>query len=266
MENFGRGAMPPKVDKRDYKLAAAAVSSSFPEEFELEMGEVKNQGNVSSCVAHSATEIVEYFNKKQENITDKMSVGFIYGKRYVFKGKGMYLRDALKTLKNIGVCDEKQFPYNKEVPEIIELFNDAVVNIEGEEENKISTYFSIKGEDEIKSTLMNYGPVMISIRWYDNIKVKDGIITTDKKGDYGYHCIVIYGWNKDGWKIMNSWGKGWGNKGFAILPYDYKLQESWGISDEILREGEDIVVPKRNWFLDIIYKIVNFFLNLFKKK
>ena len=62
MENVF-GAMPPKIDKRDYKLACAQAKVEYPEEFYLEMGEVKDQGSVSSCVAHGAAEIIEYFNK-----------------------------------------------------------------------------------------------------------------------------------------------------------------------------------------------------------
>lgn len=258
------GAMPPKIDKRDYKLAGARAKIEYPEEFYLEMGEVKDQGSVNSCVAHGAAEIIEYFNKMQEQIEDKMSVGYIYGRRYGYKGEGMYLRDALKTIQKEGTCDNKQFPYNKEVPEIIELLNSKIDSITGQEKNRISTYFSLNGVDDIKEALMNYGPVMISIKWYRDIKLENGVIKSSLKGDYGNHCLIITGWNKNGWKAMNSWSDRWGDNGYAILPFDFPLNEAWGITDSILRDGE-IVVPKRNWFLDLIYKIVNFFLNLFKK-
>ncbi len=35
------------------------------------------------------------------------------------------------------------------------------------------------------------------------------------------HAITIVGYNRDGFIIKNSWGKGWGDKGYATVSYDY---------------------------------------------
>jgi hypothetical protein len=43
--------------------------------------------------------------------------------------------------------------------------------------------------------------------------------------------MVIYGWDKDGWKVQNSWGEGWGNNGTAIWPYLYRIREAYTIID-----------------------------------
>ena len=200
-----------------------------------------------------------------------MSVGYIYGNRRdsVWENEGMITRDALKSLTKYGDVAHEKFPYNKEVPEIINLFeNDCESLYESGTVNRIGTYFRTNTEEEIKSALMNYGPVVFSIQWYKDIKVVDGKITTsfdsDKKS--GYHCMIIYGWNKDGWKIQNSWGTGWGNKGRAILPYSYPLKEAWGITDTVLDTTEDIVKPYSRPVLKIIAKIINFFYKIFCKK
>jgi hypothetical protein len=38
------------------------------------------------------------------------------------------------------------------------------------------------------------------------------------------HAVAIVGYTREGFIIQNSWGKTWGNKGFALLPYeDYLL-------------------------------------------
>ncbi len=43
----------------------------------------------------------------------------------------------------------------------------------------------------------------------------------------GGHAIAIVGYTRDGFIIQNSWGKKWGNKGFALLPYeDWMLHAS----------------------------------------
>jgi Papain family cysteine protease len=35
------------------------------------------------------------------------------------------------------------------------------------------------------------------------------------------HAITIVGYNADGFIIKNSWGPNWGNKGYAVVSYDY---------------------------------------------
>ena len=60
------GALAPKVDKRDYMIAAGA--SQLPDSYTIPyLPPVKNQKNVSSCVAHAAAVITEYFHKMETN-------------------------------------------------------------------------------------------------------------------------------------------------------------------------------------------------------
>lgn len=36
----------------------------------------------------------------------------------------------------------------------------------------------------------------------------------------GGHAVAIVGYTRDGFIVQNSWGPGWGNQGFALLPYE----------------------------------------------
>lgn len=247
---------------RDYKLATTSTETDLPEEFKLEyLPEIKNQGPVNSCVAHVSASIEEYFEKKQCNADKKLSVGFIYGTRYNYTGEGMYLRDALKTLSDKGICTYERFPYNREVPEIFDLIEEANISEKDTSHCRITEYFRLYSNDEIKKSLMKYGPVMMSVAWYKDNKVSDGKLIQGTNLS-GYHCLYLYGWNKDGFLFMNSWGKDWANKGTCVLPYSYKIVEAYGIRDEnISPDNEDIIYPKRNKFLDVCYKIINSIVN-----
>lgn len=261
-----KGALFSKIDVRDYKLVASAMQEEFPKEFVLDMPKVKNQGRINSCVAHSISTVIEYHNIVQNNDNTEMSVGYIYGNRTgtIWFGQGMYTRDAIATTCKYGDVIKNKFPYNEETPKIIDKFNAVELELFDEgTPNRFSTYYRVKTVREIKSALMKHGPVIFAIPWYDDIKVVNGIIKTNMKTDSGGHCMVIYGWNENGWLIQNSWGKTWGKNGRAILPYEIPIREAYGITDTIIGESKDISKPFSSVIGSFIAKIVNWFINLF---
>jgi C1A family cysteine protease len=261
------GALFSPIDIRDYRLACVGNESEFPEEFELKMPKVKQQSLVSSCVAHSIATTIEYFNMIQNNDDTTMSTNYIYGNRtgMFYNSKGMYTRKAIANTCKYGDVYERDFPGNTEVPKVIKEFEDKKYSLYDKGiQHRFSSYYSVKGKNEIKTALMQNGPVIFAMSWYDDIKVKNGIIQTNYKGNVGGHCMVIYGWNKDGWKIQNSWGKIWGNKGRAVLPYDIKIKEAYGITDNIIGEN-DIIKPYNSAFGQFFAKIANWILNLIKR-
>ena len=263
---YAFGALPPKIDVRDYKVASAAICKTIlPIEYYWEpVAKVKNQGAVSSCVAHAMSTILEFHDNGQH----ELSTNFIYGGQKSICGRdgaGMYLRDACKIANKYGDTLEKHCGGNNEVPNCYSIADAALNNEEAlgiAAAFKISSYADLKSNDDIKYAIMTYGPVLASVKWYDDTKVKNGKMVSSYEGDYGYHAIVLYGWNEEGFLMQNSWGKTWGNGGRAILPYDYKIREAKGIVDAA---NDDIVVPPSNTILDFIYKIINFFANLFRK-
>lgn len=235
MQSFG--ALPSKVDIRDY-VAQVTAEVDYPEEFELKMCSVKNQGSVGSCVAHSISEVVEYFNQNQEGEYVRMSTGYIYGNRIGmgWDGEGMYTSDAIHNTVKYGTVPNELFDVNVEVPAAITRFSEKSFELAPSAfPNRFSSYFRLTSESAIKASLIKNGPVIFAIKWYSDYKVVNGLLVHDEanKAVSGHHCMVIYGWNKQGWKIQNSWGTSWGNQGRAVLPYATKLSEAYGVIDEI---------------------------------
>ena len=262
------GALPPKTDVRDYKVAGAANEKiELPKEYSVDyLPPIKNQGGVSSCVAHATASILEYHDKGQHNL----STNFIYGGQNSIcgrDGQGMYLRDACKIVRKYGDALEEDCRGNTEVQACYDLADAALADeeiISRASRFKINSYADANSIDDIKYAIFNYGPVLISVKWYKDYKVdKNGVMYTSETGDYGYHALMAYGWNETGFMIQNTWGKLWGNKGRAILPYQYKVREAKAMVDA---DNDDIIIPKRNKFLDIIYAILNFFANFFPKR
>ena len=55
----------------------------------------------------------------------------------------------------------------------------------------------------------------------------DEVIIKYRGRNYGGHCYACVGYDdaKGAFKIMNSWGTSWGDKGYGWLPYDYILNK-----------------------------------------
>lgn len=272
-ENFVFGALFSKPDVRDY--VASTKLSEFPEEFELKMPKVKNQGSVGSCVAHSLSTVVEYFNKKETGRHREMSTGYIYGNRRLslHKGSGMYTRDAIHTVSKYGDVPNTYFNVNVEVPEAIEKFEAEVDKIEDKGYKfKFAEYFKLKNDNSIKASLMENGPVVLAMPWYDDIDIVDGVMNTDyvKTAKTGGHCMVIYGWNDIGWKVQNSWGSYWGDKGHVVIPYEVPFNEVWGIKDAASTSSLVVKKPFSTEFGAKIAKFLNrivlFVYNIFHKE
>ena len=242
------GAIESKIDVRDYQVAcAAAPNVELPEVFELNIRAVKNQHSVSSCVAHALAAVVEYFNFMQEKTDTTMSTEFIYGNRinHTYTDKGMIIRDALENLRKYGTCPNSSMPGNIEVPEAIRRFNqDALGVIPAAYPNRITNYCSLYKKNDMKLWLMTKGPIVFSIKWYENywLTVNNELHFDEKSEPSGCHCMVIYGWNKEGWLFQNSWGNTWGDGGRAVYPYDATIREAWGVEDTCYSTYKDDLV------------------------
>ena len=257
------GALISPFDARDYKLVTSVAE--FPISFELPKVTVKNQGSVNSCVAHAASSVVEYHHKRQHNEKKSFSTEFIYGLRDIgyYVGEGMYIRNALNTLRKYGDVPLVDLKGNNEYQKAIENVNSQFEELtEKAYPHRVSSYFRVYDENSIKSALMNHGYVIVSMDWHKGATLQDYVYTPTDEAN-GRHAVVIYGWNEKGWLAQNSWGSGFGNKGRFIIPFDFKFNEMWGITDNIT---DDIVMPKRNKFMDVLYKIYNAIMNLFTKE
>ena len=265
--DFLFGALKPKVDKRDYTIAAGA--SKLPDSYTIPyLPPVKNQKAVSSCVAHATAVILEYFHKIETNQKDAMSTDFIYGMQgvaYGRKSKGMYLRDACKIAKDYGDLLKERLSTNTEQPECCEKLEQMMTDeIKwSAATNRIKSYAKCDGIENIKHALVNYGPLLASVNWHKECEItEEGMVFMDYDSPHGRHAIVIYGYDKRGWLCQNSWGKSFAKDGRFILPYTEEFNEVWSFVDAA---NDDIHIPKTNSFLDIIYKFINSIINLFKR-
>lgn len=248
-------------DIRDYRLAKNIIFD-LPTEFKLEKIPIKNQKNIPTCTAHSLASLVEYHTKKENGKYFKYSTDFIYGNRNekLYIDEGMSLRDGLNVLYNYGDVLYKDCPGNSFYIKAKEKVKN-LSNIETNNSN-ISAYYKINSLDELKYSLFNDGPVVASMKIFNNFALVDGIYAYDDKNDYSYHAVLIVGYDKDKLIIQNSWGSTWGKKGYFYIDIedaDSIICEMYGITDNI----ETIIKPFNN--TEYIPKVINFLIFFIEK-
>ena len=258
------GVVESSYDARDYKIKA---DSEFPEEFELPYKvSVKNQGSKPTCVAHALSSLVEYHNLIETGKYRKFSTEFIYGTRDIGYciGDGMVIRDALKTVQKYGDCYYADCPGNHDTANAMKNINEKVEEYRDlAYPHRIGSYYRVKTPEEMKTALMNHGPVVISMTCKDNAYIADDIYCYPQDAENsGRHCVLVVGWNENGWIIQNSWGALYAGDGYFTLPFDFKINEAWGTTDQ--KDDCSLLKRKvRNKFMNKVYEIINRIINWF---
>jgi hypothetical protein len=87
----------------------------------------------------------------------------------------------------------------------------------------ISAYHWTSTLDDVIQALLEVGPIVIGINWYDSMFTPDesGILHINGK-IVGGHACVLNGINQKHrlLRLKNSWGRHWGSSGHALLGFD----------------------------------------------
>jgi C1A family cysteine protease len=156
---------------------------------------------------------------------------FIYYNERVMEGtvnsdSGAQLRDGVKVVSKLGVCPETDWPYD------ISLFaqKPPAVAFNNAKKEQVRNYFRIpQNANQLKACLGEGFPFVFGFTVYDSFEspavAKSGVLPMPQPGEQvlGGHavCAVGYDDSKQVCIVRNSWGRGWGMKGYFTMPYAY---------------------------------------------
>lgn len=194
------------------------------------MPPVFDQGQLGSCTANALCGIRQYFLLKKSHDDTQLSRLYLYWHERELEGtidedSGAMLRDGMKVLKKLGVCPEADYPY------VIEHFTDKPSDKAEADAGKykIKAYHRVRNLTELKHCLQSGLPVALGIEVYESMESEEvaqtGYIPLPEEGEQllGGHAIVAVGFDDEEGVVIirNSWGEGWGDKGYGYLPYEY---------------------------------------------
>lgn len=209
---LAKPALPPSADLLQYKTWPA----------------VYNQGALGSCTAQAVVAMNHFLlGKEGEDVEDRnLSRLMLYGEaRYwVPADTGATLRDSLKSLAKVGLCQEELWPYRianyTEKPPASAYENAAP--------RKSIVYARISGEYEACRCLADGYPFVFGFSVYPSIYQVDRdepVLRLPRAGErlLGGHAVVAVGYDKKRGllRIRNSWGADWGVEGCFLMPFEY---------------------------------------------
>lgn len=168
----------------------------LPEEYNINLGPVRNQGQSPKCVSVSLTDMVKW-HLDLENIKARFSDSLFYTLDPEATKQGMSPKNAFEVL----IKDTKD-----RIPKAFD------------------TYGIIKSLEVARRAILQFGPIMVCM------KVKStGNSFWNGPGNYGGHAVLFTGFNKEGFILRNSWGLSYGINGYSNFPYsDFdKIMETW---------------------------------------
>jgi len=236
------GCLKDKFDDRDYLMRAYLPVVKLPNKIDYtsKMSPVADQGDEGTCVAfataHGMKEYQELLDYKK---LVELSPRFLYTEaRKIDKipadQEGSTLRAAVKVLQDIGVCQEKLWPY---VPHQSDKAKPGALT--DAKKFRVITYARILNLFELRSALVAKGPCIIGVDVFEGMmKTKTGKVPMPKAGEQalGRYALCAVGYN-DAAKLIkfkNSWSKAWGEKGYGYLPYAYiekYMMDAWSTVD-----------------------------------
>src|SRR5437868_4277162 len=233
------GWIPDVPDQRDHLYSAPAqYLMALPASTDLrkECPPVYNQGALGSCTANAIAGAIEFDGRKQKVSDFVPSRLSIYYNERLIEGtvpidSGAMIRDGIKSVASDGVCPEPEWPYD------ITKFArkpTAKCYADAKLDRAVSYQSIIQDLNQMKGCLASGYPFVFGFTVYQSFESaavrKSGHAPMPGWGErpVGGHAVMAVGYDdaKQWFLVRNSWGAGWGMKGYFTLPYTYLIQSA----------------------------------------
>ena len=273
MEKFISGWVKQKDDPRDFRLKTFILKNdlkqdTFPTSFTLEdrIKERLDQGTLGSCGSHSYTEAARIVghNQGEDFFSSRLFIYYNVRKEYnqINEDTGVDNRTMFKSAAKNGLCTESLLPYEISkftVKPSDECYKDALNAIP-------EKYYLIDSTDinEMKTALINGFPFVVGFTVFQSFysQFENHIMPLPKRKEkvLGGHDVLCVGYDdsKQAFRMLNSWGKDWGDNGLFWMPYSFITNTTYANDFWVLerikfnKAEEPVIIQEQELTVDIM--------------
>ncbi len=173
---------------------------------------VKNQGSCGSCWAFAMVACVEAIHGGNMDLSEQHLVSCCKSSSGC---NGGYIGSTGQWIRSNGVVQERAYPYQGKTGSCdSNKTKGAKVFVRGVQ--------NLYSDSSIKSMINRGVPVDTGMKVYSDFMHYKGGVYRHTSGSYkGGHAVAIVGYddNNGCWIIKNSWGTGWGERGYVRMAY-----------------------------------------------
>ena len=236
---YAYGWVPDMPDHRDFLYSSIRPRLKMPAKVDLREGcsAVEDQGQLGSCTANALAGNLEFVDERDDHAYTDVSRLFIYYNERALHGmvgsdSGAMIRDGIKTLAQNGVCSETTWPY------VISRFADKPTSACYAQalKHRIVSYHRIETINDMLTCLADGYPFIFGFTVYESFEspavARAGVVPMPAKSEkvLGGHAVMAVGYDQRTQRfiIRNSWGAGWGQKGYCTMPFSL-ARDFWTI-------------------------------------
>ena len=243
------GWKPSLPDLRDHLADASGLTVLDEVDPRGDLPAVFDQGQLGSCTANAVAAAVEYDAKLGGSDPGALSRLWIYYYERKLEGSppdqdtGAQGRDGFKVCQTVGVPLEQDWPYD-----ISQFSVEPPANLATEAaQHKISNYRAVpRNQDAMKAVLSNRQTIAFGFTVYESFEsaqvASSGIVPLPSRTEktLGGHEVLMVGYLKaepNYALVRNSWGTGWGLKGYFLMPWAYILDANLATDFRTIRRA-----------------------------
>jgi hypothetical protein len=216
----------PDIRDRMYEPALMQLQPSLDNRSSVP--KILDQGREGACTGFGLAAVINLLNAEKRSLQFSASMRMLYEmakKHDEWPGEdyaGSSCRGAIRGWKNMGVCSEEDWPYDPAYPGEL-----TVERAYAARSSTLGAYYRLRPEiNEYHAALNEVGAIYVSANvhtgWSNPKRAANSDLALIQPSDrqLGGHAFAIVGYDERGLIVQNSWGEGWGSKGFALWLYE----------------------------------------------